>query len=106
MPAPSTLSTVTMALLTRAALASCVVSLPLRAQEDSIVQPPSPPAQVAVERIEANQGIQNAENLVPLLAGRTTWIRVYVSGPAEIGPIHGRLRVAAAGRETTLESIS
>jgi hypothetical protein len=54
--------------------------------------------------VEVTQGIQDAANRVPLLSGRTTWVRVFLSGPAEVGLIYGRLRLSTAGREVVRKS--
>ncbi len=60
-------------------------------------------ADVAVTSIEITQGIQNANNTIPLIADRSTAVRVYLSTDAtsDVGPVTGRLIVTVDGREIT-----
>lgn len=74
---------------------------PLRAQVEPL------PAQVVLDRpIEITQGIQNPGNTVPLVAQRTTWVRVYLASAAPgVAVVRGRLRVETATRVDTVPSV-
>lgn len=60
---------------------------------------PSPePGDVGIERVEVTQGIQNLLNQVPMIAGKTTYVRVFVRGNTE-----GGRTVPAVGARLTVD---
>jgi hypothetical protein len=85
----------------RAFLGLSLIAFPLSAQGD----PAAPTsAEAVVLRIEANQAIQDPGGSIPLLAERTTWIRVFLSSAPELGLLTGHLRVSMPGLDTVMES--
>lgn len=58
-------------------------------------------------RIEITQGIQNEENSVPLVAGKTTWVRVFAQGLAEDTPgVDALLTVVKDGQTHLLTAVN
>ncbi|NER22597.1 MAG: DUF4347 domain-containing protein [Symploca sp. SIO1C2] len=62
-----------------------------------------PPVDIEVTNIEVTQGIQTPDNTVPLVAERSTAVRVTVEAGSSSSPmqVSGRLHIFADGREIT-----
>lgn len=58
----------------------CLVALAVGACD-----PAPQPGDVGIERVELTQHIQDLANQVPLLAGKPTYVRVFVRGNVEGG---------------------
>lgn len=67
------------------------------AQGASAPQPPAPP-RVQIRLPEVTQGVQDVNNGVPLIAGRTTWVRVYATvAQGSQTALRARIRISPAG---------
>lgn len=84
-----------------ALLGLSLIAFPLWAQGEPAARTP---AEAMVLRIEANQAIQDPGGSIPLLAERTTWIRVFLSSAPDLGLLTGHLRVSMPGLDTVIES--
>jgi len=76
-----------------------VVITPAPSPPDGLAASPGPFPNLAVTAIEVTQGIQDLGNSMPLVAGRRTYVRVYVrsEGAPELAWVYGALEARRGG---------